>query len=223
MDEKKQKSIIVGLPIITLVIILASLLSSILPELYAVFIFDRSALISGEVWRILTCHFVHFSNTHLAYNLFTFGIAGHVIEKKNYPNFCLLFLCLAFAISISLFTLKPNMNYYGGLSGIACGVLYYSALMGIKETRPWQTICFLIAFFLPMKIAVEIYNSASILPYFGNQSFVPMQISHVIGCLVAVLFYLVQNKRNKSRTNQLSKPPKALFADRQAVPRGQGI
>ncbi|PID73569.1 MAG: rhombosortase [Desulfobacterales bacterium] len=203
MDEKKQKGVTVCFPIITFIIILASLLSSIFPELESAFIFDRSALIRGEFWRIFTCHFVHFSNTHLTYNLITFGIAGYVFEKKNYSYFFLLLLCLAFSISISLLTLKPNMRYYGGLSGVVCGVLYYCALMGIKETRPWQTICFLTVLFLPIKIAVEIYNSASVLPYFGNQSFIPMQTSHIAGCLAAVSFYFSAQKRDKDLASQL--------------------
>jgi rhomboid family GlyGly-CTERM serine protease len=210
MDEKEQKSVIMGIPIFTFTIILASLLSSISPELSSLLIFDRSAVVRGEVWRILTCHFVHFSSTHLAYNLFTFGLAGYVIEKKNYPHFGRLCLWLALAISIALFTLKPNMNYYGGLSGIACGALYYCALMGIKESRPWKTICFLIVLFLPIKIAVEIYINVSVLPHWEHQSFVPMQTSHIVGCMVAVLFYVAENKRKKSLLTGPARPEDAL-------------
>ena len=190
-----------GLPIFSLVIILASLLSSIFPELASIFIFDRSAIFRGEIWRIFTCHFVHFSNTHLAYNIFAFGIVGYIIEKKKYPNFCLLYFCLAFSISISLFVLKPNMLFFGGLSGIVCGALYYCALMGIKESQTLKRISFLIVTFLPIKIAAEIYTNASILPYWEHQSFIPMQTSHIIGCLVAALFYLSKNIRKNALTN----------------------
>lgn len=193
-----------SLSIFSFVIILASVLSSILPELSSILIFDRSSLFRGEVWRILTCHFVHFSYTHLAYNLFAFGVASYVIEKKNYPNFCLLYICLAFSISMTLFILRPNMVLYGGLSGIACGVLYYCALMGIKESKPWGRICFLFVLLLPIKIAAEICYSASVLPYFGNQPFVPMQTSHIVGCLVAVLFYLFGNMKKNALTNALT-------------------
>lgn len=193
-----------SIPIFTFVIILASLLSSILPEFSPLLIFDRNALVRGEIWRILTCHFVHFSSIHLAYNLFAFGVAGYVIEKKNYPHLGRLFFLLALAISISLFVLKPNMEYYGGLSGIACGTIYYVALMGIRETGPWKKICLLILLFLPIKIGIETYLSISVLPYLEHQSFVPIQTSHIIGCLVAVLFYFRQNKDKKVLTNQLT-------------------
>ncbi len=192
-------------------IILASMLSSVWPESASVLIYDRSALISGEFWRFFTCHFVHFSNTHLAYNLFAFGIAVYIIEKKRYADFYLLYLCSAFAISVSLFILKPAMALYGGLSGIACGSLYYCALMGVKETPAWQRISFLTLIFIPLKIAVEFYNSASILPYGEHQSFISMPASHIIGCLAAVLFYIAQNVSKKALTKHSAKPSDALL------------
>ena len=198
MEPTKAKSIILRIPIFSSVIILASLLCSIWPESASVLIYDRNALISGEIWRIFTCHFVHFSNTHLAYNLFAFSIAVYIIEKKKYADFYLLYLCSAFAISVSLFILKPDMAFYGGLSGIACGSLYYCALMGIKETPEWQRVCFLTIIFIPLKIAAETCNSASILPYGEPMSFVSMPVSHIIGCFVAVLFYIAQNISTKA-------------------------
>ena len=175
---------------------MASVLVTISPVLSSILIFDKNSPLVGYFWRILTCHLVHFSPTHLAYNVFTFGIGGYLIEKENYPHFGLLLLWLSLFISISLFTLKPDMNYYGGLSGIACGTLYYCALMGLKESRPWQTVCLLMLLFLPIKIAVEIYKNSSILPYQEHQLFIPMQTSHIVGCLGAVLFYHCSKKKN---------------------------
>ena len=203
MDEKKPKIINMSLPIFSLLIISISLLSSIFPGMASVIIFDRGAILSGEVWRLFTCHFVHFSNSHLAYNIFAFGIAGYVIEKKQYPNFPLLYLCLTISISTSLIILEPNMAFYGGLSGVACGTLYYCALMGIRENRTWQRICLLVVLFLPIKIAAEVFTNASILPYWEKQTFVPMQTSHIMGCTIAVLFYMYEKKRKNSSDQAL--------------------
>lgn len=186
------------IPVFTIAVALASLLASILPELSSLLIFDHNALVRGEIWRILTCHFVHFSTPHLTYNLLVFIVSGYIIEKNNYRQFGWLLFWLASAISISLFVLKPNMVYYGGLSGVACGSLYYWALRGIKNGRPWQSICQLIVLFVPVKIAIEIYNSASVLPYWEQQFFVPMHTSHIVGCTVAILFYLFKMKGTRS-------------------------
>ena len=113
MVEKKHKSINMGLPILSIIIIVLSILSRVYDGLASFFIFDRGAILGGEVWRLFTCHFVHFSNTHIAYNILAFGIAGYVIEKKQYPNFLLLYLCLAISISTSLIILEPSTKKAG--------------------------------------------------------------------------------------------------------------
>jgi len=191
MAEKEPQSRMKGLPILTPLILFVSALSFISPEITSVFIFDRDAVVQGEVWRLFSSHFVHFTDTHLAYNLLAFGVAGWVVERKSYLHFGLLYVLMAFVISTSLFILKPAMSFYGGLSGMACGLIFYCALLGAGEPGSWRTICKLIIFFLPIKIIIEAYNSASVLPYWGQQPFVIMPISHVTGILAALMFYIV--------------------------------
>lgn len=200
MAEKESKSIMAGLPILTLLILFASVLSFISPEIGSMFIFDRNAILQGEVWRLFSSHFVHFTGTHLAYNLLAFGAAGWIVERKSYLHFGLLYVLMALIINTSLLILKPAMSYYGGLSGMACGFIFYCALVRAGSSRSWRTICKLIIFFLPIKVALEVYNSASILPYWGQQTFVIMPISHATGIVVALLFYIAM-KSNKKYSN----------------------
>jgi len=202
MAKRERKSIIMRIPKVTCFILVVSVISSISPEIASVFIFDRSAILKGEVWCILTCHFVHFSNLHLGYNLLAFGIAGWIIENKDYRHFSRLCILMAALISISLFILEPDVSYYGGLSGMACGSIYYCALWGTSENRSWRTICMLVIFIVPIKIADEICNSASVLPYWGQQTFVPMPTSHLIGTVVATLNYLIDKYKQTAQANR---------------------
>ncbi|MHC4560373.1 MAG: rhombosortase [Planctomycetota bacterium] len=190
MGKKPLKSLFSHVPIVTLLVLFASVLSFVSSQISSVFIFDRNAAVNGEVWRLLTAHFVHFTPVHLAYNLLIFGVVGSIVEKKSSRRFGLLCVLMAFFISTSLFILRPAMGYYGGLSGMACGSIYYCALLGARKPHPWRTVCTLIIFLLPIKIVLEVYNDGSILPYGGQQPFVTMPISHIIGIVVAVLFYL---------------------------------
>ena len=203
MAEKITKRLTMRIPAFTMVIVLASLLASVLPELPSVFIFDRDAIGEGEIWRLFTGHVVHFSPAHLMYNLLVFGISGYIIEKANYRRFGWLCFWLAASISVALFVLEPNMAYYGGLSGVACGTLYYCALMGLGKDRPWQLMSLLIVLFVPVKIAFEIYSSAPVLPYWEQQSFVPMHASHIVGCSVAVLFYLLNSLERQFQSSSI--------------------
>lgn len=203
MAEKTLKSIITELPPVTVAVALASLLATILPGLSSVLIFDRNALLGGEIWRLFTCHFVHFSAPHLIYNLLVFAVSGYIIEKNRCCRLGWLCLWLAFAISLSLFVLKPDMAYYGGLSGVACGTLYFCALMGKRYSVHWRTMSFLIIFLVPLKIAIEMFAGASVLPYGEQQSFVPMPTSHIVGCVTAIVLYLIQMKGKDSAKQAL--------------------
>jgi rhomboid family GlyGly-CTERM serine protease len=200
MAEKDPQKIMAIFPILTIIFLLVSAVSYIFPEIASVLIFDRNAVLQGQIWRLFSSHFVHFNGTHLVYNLLAFGTAGWIVEKKCFLHFSLLSVLMALVISSSLFILKPTMTYYGGLSGLACGFIFYCALLGTEEPGPWRTIGKLIIFFLPIKIALEFYFSASILPYWRQQEFVTMPASHVTGIAVALLFY-VAVKINKKYSN----------------------
>lgn len=196
MGEKKSQGIKTRYPILTLLILSVSAVSFISSKITLMFVFDRTALIQGELWRLFTSHFVHFTIVQLGYNLLVFGIAGSIVERKSRLHFGILFTVMALVISATLFILKPAMIYYGGLSGLACGFIFYCALLGITEAGPWEIISKLIIFILPIKIFFEMYNTASILPYWGQQNFVIMPISHITGVVVSLVFYLILKYSN---------------------------
>jgi rhomboid family GlyGly-CTERM serine protease len=187
------KTIISHTPIWTLSILVLSIICYALPEISSTFIYDRTAILQGEIWRLFSSHLVHFSNLHLFYNLVSFGIAGLIIEHQGYRDYALLCLLMAFFISVFLIILKPDMQYYGGLSGLAYGSIYYIALFGLNESPAWRLICIVTIFLLPLKIILEIYLGESILPYLGQQNFTAMPLSHIIGCLVALLLFFIKN------------------------------
>lgn len=194
MDIQVPKIINSYTPIWTLSILLLSIISYALPEVSSTFIYDRTAILKGEVWRLLTSHLVHFSNLHLFYNLLAFAIAGLIIEHQGYRYFALLCLLMAFFISVFLMIMKPDMHYYGGLSGLAYGSIYYIALFGLNKSPPWRLMCVVTIFILPLKIILEIYLGESILP--GQQNFTVMPLSHIIGCLVALLLFFARWFKN---------------------------
>ncbi|MBI4825717.1 MAG: rhombosortase [Nitrospirae bacterium] len=196
----EEKSIDLYLPFFTMMVLALCIIGSIMPGITSVLIYDRTAISEGELWRIVTSHFVHFNYIHLFYNLLVFGIAGWIIERRGYNHFKLLCVLSATFIGITLFIFQPGMMYYGGLSGVACGAIYYSALFGLREPTPWRNICLCIIVALPIKIALEIYYNSSLLPYGEKQTFVLIPISHLAGSIAAFLLFLAV--RNKGIANQ---------------------
>jgi len=177
-------------PIFTCFILGVSILSTAFPQVSSALIYDRIALFNGEIWRLFTSHLVHFTQIHLLYNLTAFGIVGWIIEYKNYQYFKLLCFLMAFFISVLLMMLKPNMSYYGGLSGLASGAIYYLALHGLAESKKiWRLLCLAILWLLPLKIFLEMKANQSLLIH--SEYFVIMPLSHIIGCVVAVFLFVI--------------------------------
>ncbi len=192
------KRIISQTPIWTIFILGLSIVSYALPEVSSAFIYDRTTILKGEIWRLLSSPLVHFTNIHLFYNLSGFGIAGWIIEHKNYRHFGLLCVLMAFFINLSLMIMKPNMIYYGGLSGLVYGSICYLALWGLRDSQPWRFISLVILLVIPIKIILEIYLNKFILPYSRQQIFTPIPLSHIVGCLVALfMFFAIKINENK--------------------------
>lgn len=81
--------------------------------------FDRQAIFEGEVWRLWTCHFVHFSFQQLILDVGALFLVGAVAEREFGPRFIvLLFLFGMPAISLGLLLAAPELAYYRGASGV---------------------------------------------------------------------------------------------------------
>lgn len=202
MGTEKQKNIIARLPIWTSLVVLLSIVTYAVPELYSFFIYDRVAILKGEVWRLWSSHLVHFNTIHLLYNILVFGVSGWIIESKGYSYFGLLCILMAFFIGIFLMLMEPAMSYYGGLSGLACGSIYYLALFGLRESKFWRRVSLLILLIVPIKIFFEIYRNESVLPYSDKLNFMTVPLGHILGILIA-LFLFLTIKISENRQNNL--------------------
>jgi rhomboid family GlyGly-CTERM serine protease len=190
MDEKTAKDIIPLIPIHTICVLVLCIALSKVNALASLFVYDREAIFRGELWRLVTSHFVHFSDLHLIYNIFVFGIVGWIVEYKGFKFFKLLWVLMACSISATLLLIKPDMIYFGGLSGMACGYILYCSLLCLREPSPWRNISIFAIILLFVKIILETYNKGSVLPYLGVQTFIPMPLSHTVGSLTALIIFL---------------------------------
>lgn len=198
MDSQKEKSVISSLPFFIYFIFFLSIIAFIFPEVSYFFVYDRAAVLNGEIWRILTGHLVHFDLPHLLYNLIAFCTIGWMIAPKHYRNSFILCLVAAPLISISLVILEPEMAYYGGLSGLAYGLLFYLSLLGIRDREPWQKYCWVLLFIMPVKIFYEGYVGASIFPYPKDSAFIVVWKAHAVGGLTALFGFILQNIKKPS-------------------------
>jgi rhomboid family GlyGly-CTERM serine protease len=149
-------------------------------------VYDRISIQSGEAWRLITGHLVHFSFAHVAWNVFFLLIAGTVLETRNARQFIFLTISTALSISVSLYIFTPQYVQYGGLSGIASSYLVYFALLKIMQQKwqAWPWIGLLVLFVA--KILFELLQGMPV--FIPDAIFQVVPLAHLAGALVGLLF-----------------------------------
>jgi rhomboid family GlyGly-CTERM serine protease len=87
---------------------------------------DRQQVLSGEIWRIWTGHFVHTNGLHLTLNI----VAALVIYFGFFTRIKLgeLLACgfvFTALISLALLWILPDLDWYNGLSGLLHAFVAY--------------------------------------------------------------------------------------------------
>jgi len=181
------------LPVITLGMVSAAVLVAVVaayfPGLSNWLVYDRSAILSGQIWRLYTGHWVHFSSSHLVYDALTLGMAGWMIETQRLRYFGWFCVFAPWLISSGMLLAAPQMQGYGGLSALAVAAVAYLVLGGLHQAGGWRWICAATLLGLVAKIMFEVVT--------GKMLFVPAAdgepavavVGHACGMLVGALFY----------------------------------
>jgi rhomboid family GlyGly-CTERM serine protease len=183
--------------------ILLGLLVSIItlsPQMTSWMQFDRSAILHGELWRILTGHFTHWSVSHLFWDMLVFLVLAGTIERFNRRQLLTCFAIGSFFISLLVFSILPEMTYYRGLSGIDSGlfmlllvVLYRRNTSGRKVMHKIPYI--LIGLFFVGKSALEL-STAQTLFVQPSSLFIPVPLAHLGGAFVGGVIGNLHSKRH---------------------------
>lgn len=177
------------LPIWTLGMITTGFIVYAFPDLASQIVYNRSAILSGEVWRLITGHWVHFSISHLLYNLTTLGIVGSIIERQDDRHYKYLYILSPFLIGASLLVIQPEIHFYGGLSGVVCGATVYLALHGLKEAGAWRWICLAVLLLTIAKVVIESLTGQFATVASDSTPFVPVPLSHLVGGLTGLFIF----------------------------------
>ena len=152
-------------------------------------VYDRERILCGEIWRVLTCPWVHFSLPHLAYDLVAFSIGAYWVENRNRTHFLGILLLISLVTSLAELTFQSHMVRFGGVSGLATGYLFYMALhygqeSGMLRLGGWIAVLVLLG-----KVFGEMVVGGSLLPYPGETPFVAEPLAHLVGIAMASMVY----------------------------------
>jgi len=151
----------------------------------------RTAVLSGEWWRVLTGHLSHTSVPNLLWNLGTFLVLGAVCELQDRRRFLLATLLAGLAVSFAVLLFAPETTVYRGLSGIDSalfGLLLVQMVRRARNQRQPALAALLLAtggLFLG-KLAYEVLAGQALFAVDAS-GFVPVPLAHLAGALAGIL------------------------------------
>lgn len=156
----------------------------------AAFVYERTAILHGEWWRLCTGHWVHFSASHAAWNLLVLLLSGTWLERLR-PGVLLRYTLLtAPLLGLGLLAFAPTMTTYGGLSGMAVGAVVLLGLT-LLDAAPAGRLWWLVALALVAgKIAWEAATSEAIFSRFASGAISPSVESHLLGAVLGLATFV---------------------------------
>jgi len=98
--------------------------------------YDRPEIMAGELWRLLSGHFVHLGISHLIWDaagfLLVWYLVGHSFSRMQWV---IVTLAIIVGIDLGFWFLYPNLSWYVGLSGLVHGLLAAGVVGNLKSGR----------------------------------------------------------------------------------------
>ena len=170
-------------PLATLLLAAAAAMIYAMPGWASIFGYDRA--LTGQAWRLVTCHWAHWNGEHFLWSVGTFAVLGALCERENRHAFLGCLAAAAVAIPAVLWRYAPGLGMYGGLSGLdsALFVLLAAGLLWQKaQAREWGWVvvgaALVLLFFA--KIGFEFVAGA---PVFVSEDAAmnPVPLAHLVG------------------------------------------
>ena len=146
--------------------------------------FDRTRIADGEVWRVVTSHWTHFSAEHLLWDLTAFGLLLFLSWRESPPRTLATVVTSSVLIPVAVWVALPEMSFYRGLSGLASALFVFLALSLARRERAHGNrlisalaVLALVGFLA--KSVFELVTGATL--FVDTSEFVPVPLAHVIG------------------------------------------
>jgi len=110
--------------------------------------YERAPIAAGELWRLLTGHFVHLSFHHALLNVLGLALMW-ALFARDYPPRRWLLICAASiaVIDVGLWLGDSTVQWYVGSSGLLHGIMAAGTLAHLRrrQAEGWILAVFLVA------------------------------------------------------------------------------
>jgi rhomboid family GlyGly-CTERM serine protease len=168
------------------------------PGAFDALAYNRAQILHGEWWRLITGHWVHFTASHLFWDLAILLPAGALLERRNVTALRWTILLSPLAISLALLTFDPAMAIYAGISGVAAGVLVALAVHGLRTEPATRWVWLAVLALFGLKVVLEISRGGQPLnPELASQGVRSVPLAHIVGAAVGASAVLLSRLRTK--------------------------
>jgi len=166
--------------------------------------FDRSLIAAGEVWRLATCHLVHWNLEHFQWDFAMFVLLGTVCEWRSRRQFVLCLLGASIAVTATVWLGLPHIETYRGLSGLDTALFAMLAVdLLVDAWRQRQPTTMLVTGALLAALATKtLYEAVTGQTMFvdaPDAGFVPVVFDHLAGAAVGVALAVIPHVHNPKR------------------------
>jgi rhomboid family GlyGly-CTERM serine protease len=138
--------------------------------------FSAAGIFEGEIWRIVSGHFVHADLQHLLWNCLGLAVLGTLLEYRSRAVLIAALSSGIIVVSALLLTPLTQLDYYCGLSGVLNTLLLVALWLEWTSTQSKSIILITVACIA--KVLIEVSQGVSIMT---NISWPPYAWSHVAG------------------------------------------
>jgi rhomboid family GlyGly-CTERM serine protease len=163
-------------PILTISLLVILLCLHWLVPDKTVLYFSKTGIYRGEIWRVVTGHFMHADLQHLLWNCLGLAVLGTMIEQHSRVMWWAALGGGIVSVSALLLTPYPQLDYYCGLSGVLNTLLLMVLWLEWKRSHSWLIIAITCGSFA--KALIEAYQGSSMITHI---SWPPYAWSHVAG------------------------------------------
>ncbi len=153
--------------------------------------FERTLIIEGQWWRVMTGQWVHWGLGHVVMN-----VAGVWLVWLLFAEFAtgwrygLTLVLIGCASSIGMLLLAPSIEYYVGFSGVLYGLFAWGSVQDIKRKVPFGWLLFI---GVVTKVSYELIFGTTVL--IGQSADNLAVAAHFYGVVGGIVLALVNNQQ----------------------------
>lgn len=189
----------------SLAVAAAALAVAAAPALAPLLIYDRHAIVAGDVWRLLTAHLVHAGSSHLLWDVLPLLVVGFLWEPAIGRRFWTALGLSTLTVGVGLLALAPGLETYCGLSGVLNGLWVGGALAAARREQaggePRVALLYRAGVLLALaKIAFEAVSGRTIFTDPTHLGGTPIPLAHALGALGGCLALLIPLEKGAEST-----------------------